>query len=170
MNIGQQIERALVQQDRQRGNAGGLRQVNIARARVLDALGVQPPLVEYLTQPYLMDNGERLNLPTCYMDERGPTRKQLSFDAWSPWLAVAVDYVSRSVAEVEAKSQYCAKHGIKYCHIGDAKLDMVCDTLRMVADERRAVRGLEKVEKTVESRRGIVLGSRNRVDPDYPNG
>jgi hypothetical protein len=111
-----------------------------------------------------MVDGTNVRLPYCVMDERKPTEQRCSFDIWSAFLGLAVDYVSRSVAEVEAKAAYCATHDVRYCHVGDGKLDDVCDALASVVAERRVLRGLEPVEKPLDLARSIRLGSQEKRD------
>jgi hypothetical protein len=153
----------------------GLRSnANSRRQRALEALGTSPPWVESTSVLWVVSrDGVRTNLPVCLLDSGESqgikglmVEHRLTYDVFSPFLAVAIDYVNRPVTEVERKASYCAQHDIRYAHaggvMGAAHEEWLAGVRRMV-DERRQARGLPRLE-TKQLVEPLRLGGQGRDD------
>jgi len=96
------------------------------RNAVLRAVGVSPPLVEDVTDMWVMRDGASVAIGRCVP----PGAPAYSFDGIIPHLGVAFDYTPRTDDEVQRKAAWCKAKGVHYAHGSVEEIAAVVATVR----------------------------------------
>ena len=120
--------------DGYRAVAGGMGRKAVAgvgqpasqRNAVLHAVGIEPPIVEDITDLWIMRDGQSVVLGRC----QPPGEDAYTFDAVIPHLAVAFDYQPRKEDEVQRKADWCETKSVIYAHGGVDEIAATVATVR----------------------------------------